>query len=1202
LNRKYFFIILFSLFTVFITDLYAQPEISGVINTYSKVDSIFSSKDTLLVDDPTLFSDGDTVMIYQVKGAEAWLEDYLWESIGNIYLPERIYSSGKYEIIIIDQVIEGEQKVILRATLANQYDVKGQVQLIRVPSYSNVRITGTLTCDPWDGEKGGVLVLFANDTIYLEADIDVSGKGFRGAEPVLGENDSLCASEDSAYFCQYLFPESSDRVGRKGEGVVEYDSLYAKGLSRWGNAGGGGNARFTGGGGGSNSGSAGNGGKEDTITCGPSPAYLNEAGDGPWAGLAGKGGQGMSSFINDSTIYMGGGGGAGTYTSGLLATQGGNGGGIVIIIGKFLVVNNREIFANGEDVTDVATASGAGGGAGGTIVFDVDSVQGQIDLWVIGGDGGDTQGANLSGPGGGGGSGFIFKGRYYNSTNVNSHYALYGAAGTVIDQPYIGNYGATDGNTGSERVLTKLPLTGFLFNSISESHAVCSGDRPNLISGSNPRGGDGTFTYAWAQSFDGTNWNLIVDSTRKDLQPGPLYDTIYYRRIVESAGIVDISAPIKIVVHEWIVGNHIFPDDTISCIGNIADTITGTTVEMGGDGFYDYYWQSSFDLNSWNPVDQLNDTICLPGEVLDTTFIRRVVQSGACIDTSRQVQIIGLPPIENNTIYGHQEICFGQKPEEITGDNPTGGLMIQDSVKITWQKKLEGQSWESIEDSSRLNFAPPNLVETTYYRRIVESDDCMDISDSVKINVLPLIDNNIITNNSTIYTCYNTEPELLTGEMPEGGDNNYHYQWIISSDGSLWTDITEGGQEKDYQSQALTEQTFFRRIVRSGQDNCCLDTSNTITVNIYPLPIATIDDFEDTICSGGDVTLHFNISAGLPPYSLAFSDGNDVTNLNNINGSAKDYEVNPTTTNESEWFNYTLDEVSDANGCFATDMSGLTKILAYGWPQSNAGSPTEVCDLTYQMNALGTLGEGIWSQLDGDGNTTFEDPALPASHISVDAAGEYTYQWKEVNWQCADSATVDIILYQSPYDVDAGPDTSLFFTREYELKGSYINPDNVRGLTSTWSLEKGYGSIINPNDTVTLIEQLADENQSGIRVLWTIEKGVCDIITDSVNITLNPIFTPTGFTPNRDGENDYLQFAGLEFADENKLVIFNRWGTEVFNQRNFSNNPGWDGKNEKGYDLPDDTYYYILTVMNIDPETNKKITNIHKGFIVIKRR
>jgi gliding motility-associated-like protein len=1202
LNQKHFFIILFSFLAVFSTGVYAQPEISGVINDYTKVDSIFSSKDTLLVDDASLFSAGDTVMIYQAKGAEVYLNDDLWETIGRVFPYSNIFSSGKYEIIIIDQVIEVEQKVVLRVALANHYDVGGQVQLIRVPSYSNVRITGTLTCDPWDGEKGGVLVLFANDTIYLEADIDVSGKGFRGANPVL--SDGVCAMDDSLYFYRYVYPESSDSVGRKGEGIAQYDPLYAKGISPWGNGGGGGNGRFTGGGGGSNASVGGTGGKEDTLSCGPSPAYLNETGTDAWTGLAGRGGMGMlvplGQIINDSTIFFGGGGGSGTYTSDLVAAKGGNGGGIIIILGKFLVANNYKAIANGESVTGVSTASGAGGGGGGTIVFDVDSVQGPLKLWVPGGDGGNTEGASLSGPGGGGGAGMLFYGNPL-TTNISSQLSG-GDAGSVIDQPYIGKYGALDGGNGGQNPIVKLPLTGFLFNSISESHAVCSGDRPNLISGSNPRGGDGTFVYSWEHSPDGINWNTIADSTRKDLHPGPLSDTIYYRRIVESAGIVDVSAPIKIVVHEWIVGNQIFPDDTVSCIGNIADTITGTTVQIGGNGFYSYFWQSSFDLNSWNPVDQLNDTVCLPGEVLDTTFIRRVVQSGACIDTSRQVQIIGLPQIENNTIFDHQEICFGQKPEEITGDLPTGGLMIQDSVRITWQKKPEGQSWETIEDSSRLDFAPPNLVETTYYRRIVESDDCMDISDSVKINVLPPIIKNTITNNSVIYTCYNTEPELLTAQVPEGGDNEYHYQWIISTDGTLWTDIATGGQGQNYQSPALIQQTFFRRIVRSGQDSCCVDTSNTITVNIHPLPVATLDDFEDTICSGEEVILHFNISAGQPPYTLAFSDGTDITTINNIDASEKNYAVNPATSSESNWFNYSIEEVSDANGCFATDMTGLTEILAYGWPESNAGSSTEVCALSYQMNALSTLGEGVWSQLEGAGNTTFENSVLPTTTIAVEAAGEYTYQWKETNWECADSATVDIILYQSPYEVDAGTDTTLFFTREYELNGSYTNPDNVHELTSTWSLETGSGSIVNPNDTVTLIEQLIDESQSGIRVLWTVEKGVCEVITDTVNITINPIFTPTGFTPNSDGVNDYLQFTGLEFADENKLVIFNRWGTEVFSDDNYSNNPGWDGKNEKGYDLPDDTYYYILTVVNVDPETNRRIKDTHKGFIVIKRR
>ena len=1198
MNQRFFLILFFSLFTVFSAEISAQPQISGVINAYSKVDSIFSSKDTLLVEDPTLFAAGDTVMVYQAKGAEVWLEENNWESKGKVYPPPKIFSAGKYEIIIIDDVISGENQVVLRVALANHYDPKGLVQLIRVPSFSNVRVTETLTCNPWDGETGGVLVLFANDTIYLEADIDVNGKGFEGADPVL--SNGVCASEDSLYFYHYLYPESSDSVGRKGEGIVNSNSLYSKGISSWGNGGGGGNARFTGGGGGSNASPGGIGGKEDTITCSPSPAYLNEEGTDEWAGLAGRGGQNLATFfIDDSTIYFGGGGGAGTYTSDLFASKGGNGGGVVIILGKFIVGNNHKIIADGQSVTNVATASGAGGGGAGTIVLDVDSVQGQLKVWVKGGDGGNTEGANLSGPGGGGGAGKIFYGNSL-TTNISVDFSG-GAAGTVIDNPTTGKYGATDSEPGSPTKIIKLPLTGFLFNSISESHAVCSGDRPDLISGSNPRGGDGIFTYSWEYSIDGSNWTLIPDSTRKDLKPAALTDTTYYRRIVESAGIIDISAPIKVDVHEWIVGNHIYPDDTISCIGNMADTITGTTVQIGGDGIYNYYWQSSFDTGNWNIVDQLNDTVCLPGEVLDTTFIRRVVQSGACYDTSRLVQIIGLPQIDNNNIADHQEICFGQMPEEIVGENPTGGLMIADSIKITWQKKVEGQDWNTIADSSRLNFAPPNLVETTYYRRMVESDECMDISDSVKINVLPLIDNNLITNSATIFTCYNTEPEMLSGAEPNGGDNEYHYQWIRSTDGIVWAEITENGAGKDYQPAALTEQTYYKRIVRSGQDSCCIDTSNMITVNIYPLPVAEIANVVDTVCSGDEIQLQFNISSGQQPYSLTFTDNDNVTTLNNINTSETIYEIYPETSVGSNIFEYTLDSVSDANGCVATNLTGLTTVVVYGWPESDAGSDAENCILSHQMNADISLGQGIWTQIAGPGTTSFDNIALATTELSVDLAGEYQYQWKEENWKCADSSGVNIVMYENAYNVDAGTDTAIFFGREYEIRGSYINPDNIRELFSTWSIDKGYGSINNPGDSITLIDRLADENDSGIRVLWTIEKGVCEIITDSVNISLQPIFTPTGFTPNGDGVNDFLTFTGLDFADENELVIFNRWGTEVFGPKEFSNNPGWDGKNQQGYDLPEDTYYYILKVVTIDPETNKRITNTHKGFIVIKR-
>ena len=64
--------------------------------------------------------------------------------------------------------------------------------------------------------------------------------------------------------------------------------------------------------------------------------------------------------------------------------------------------------------------------------------------------------------------------------------------------------------------------------------------------------------------------------------------------------------------------------------------------------------------------------------------------------------------------------------------------------------------------------------------RTVQSDDCFDISDTVKINVLVPIDNDSIVTNSLIYTCYNTSPQIIDGSSPINGDGIYIYQWMES--------------------------------------------------------------------------------------------------------------------------------------------------------------------------------------------------------------------------------------------------------------------------------------------------------------------------------------------------------------------------------------------------------------------------------------
>ena len=76
-----------------------------------------------------------------------------------------------------------------------------------------------------------------------------------------------------------------------------------------------------------------------------------------------------------------------------------------------------------------------------------------------------------------------------------------------------------------------------------------------------------------------------------------------------------------------------------------------------------------------------------------------------------------------------------------------------------------------------------------------------------------------------------------------------------------------------------------------------------------------------------------------------------------------------------------------------------------------------------------------------------------------------------------------------------------------------------------------------------------------------------------------PPHIPEGFSPNDDSKNDWFNIQGLyDIFEDHKLLIFNRYGTLIFEGNNTT---PWDGKanrglNNKGKLLPVGTYYYIL--------------------------
>lgn len=357
--------------------------ISGIVNKYAAV-TTFSTQSThseFTVDTASFFSKGDLILVIQMQGALVSMANTA--SYGSI---QNFGNTGNYEYLIIDSVIGN---TIRTTKTQKQYDSTGKIQLVKVPQYKTATVIGDVSGLPWDGEKGGIIAIDAEDTIILQANIVADGLGFRGGTP---KNDNTTSVDDTSYV------KNSSLGGMKGEGIAgRGDSsnvmIYARGSIA--NGGGGANNHNAGGGGGSNAGCGGSGGWGYY-------SYLQPK-------ASGIGGNTLSSAISNGSIFMGGGGGAGQANDNFLSVPG-NGGGIVIISTGTIVGSNKKVSADGKNGSNNNGYDGAaGGGGGGTILLYVDTVN-NLNVTCKGGKGGDPKNffnQHLTAPGGGGGGGTI---------------------------------------------------------------------------------------------------------------------------------------------------------------------------------------------------------------------------------------------------------------------------------------------------------------------------------------------------------------------------------------------------------------------------------------------------------------------------------------------------------------------------------------------------------------------------------------------------------------------------------------------------------------------------------------------------------------------------------------------------------------------------------------------------------------------------
>ena len=331
-----------------------------------------------------------------------------------------------------------------------------------------------------------------------------------------------------------------------------------------------------------------------------------------------------------------------------------------------------------------------------------------------------------------------------------------------------------------------------------------------------------------------------------------------------------------------------------------------------------------------------------------------------------------------------------------------------------------------------------------------------------------------------------------------------------------------------------TSGNYTVQVTNANGCQSALSAATSVTVNALPATPTITTGGPTTFCDGGSVTL--TSSAGS---TYLWSNEETTQNINvTISGS------------------YTV-RVTNANGCQSV-QSAATVVTVNALPLVSITSSSNTMCINDLRTLSGTPAGGTFDIIDGPGTVS-------GNVLSATGTGTINIEYSYTN-VCTNKTTQGIIVNENPVAV-AGPDQELTFIFETQLTAELSLSE-----TGEWSLVSGSGQISDIHSPITMVTDLSiGENI----FLWTVRNGNCDA-SKEVKITVSDLFVPSVITPNGDGKNDYFKINALNVRTE--LIIFNRWGNVEYTNSNYQND--WDGRNDNGNDMTNDTYYYILKFEN----------------------
>lgn len=256
-------------------------------------------------------------------------------------------------------------------------------------------------------------------------------------------------------------------------------------------------------------------------------------------------------------------------------------------------------------------------------------------------------------------------------------------------------------------------------------------------------------------------------------------------------------------------------------------------------------------------------------------------------------------------------------------------------------------------------------------------------------------------------------------------------------------------------------------------------------------------------------------------------------------------------------------------------------------PTVNAGSDQTSCEtITISLGEAATANATyIWSPPTGLSNVNVANPTL--DYVAT-TAGNYTYTVTVTDAEgCTATDAVTMTLDVAPTIVIAQPDTVVLGgTVSLNVGGA------PAGSSYLWSPADRLSDVNSPNPIVTPMV-----TTTYTVTVTTPTAGCTSTASVTVPAILPPVLLiPSGFSPNGDGMNDFLQASGRDIAEIVRFEVFSRWGKKMYSSLDDPTGKGWDGKYQDT-DQEIGVYAYFVEFRHLgDP-----LLRIQKGNVTLVR-